>query len=139
VCVLTTPNLACWFNRIALLHGLQPFATSVSFRREVGRPKVFVADYGCRDHLRVFTFRALHELLEVRGFRILEVEGCSLSDLVSSSIEWKKKQLRHIVYRVISPFDYLMSKRPSLAAGLAVAFDKGRREQRKYDTGSLEM
>lgn len=125
VCVLTTPNLACWFNRLALLLGWQPFATSVSFRREVGRPKVFVGDYGCRDHLRVFTLRALRELLEVKGFRILEVKGCSLSDLISSTSEWKKKQLRDIVYRTISPFDYLMAKNPSLAAGLAVAFDKG--------------
>lgn len=125
VCVLTTPNLACWFNRIALLLGWQPFATSVSFRHEVGRPKVFVGDYGCRDHLRVFTFRALRELLEAKGFRILEVKGCSLSDLISSTSEWKKKQLRDIVYRMVSPVDYLMARNPSLAAGLAVAFDKG--------------
>lgn len=71
VCVLTTPNLACWYNRLALLLGWQPFDTSVSFRYEVGRPKFLVTDYGCRDHLRAFTYRALRELLRAGGSRSL--------------------------------------------------------------------
>ena len=37
LCVLTTPNLAAWYNRLTLLLGFQPFYTQVGFHHPVGR------------------------------------------------------------------------------------------------------
>lgn len=83
VVVLSTPNLAAWYNRIFLLLGLQPHCTEVSTRYVLlGNPflrRVFPSDSGelLAGHLRVFTYRALKEFLEVYGFRILQVRGVS--------------------------------------------------------------
>lgn len=68
--MLSTPNLAAWFNRIALLVGLQPAFTEVSFERVFGRPGEDIVG-----HLRVFTWRSISEFLEYHGFEIVEVEG----------------------------------------------------------------
>lgn len=125
VCVLTTPNLAVWYNRIALLMGWQPFDTSVSFRHEVGRPKFLVTDYGCRDHLRVFTYGALRELLSILGFRILDVEGCRLADSLGPSADRNTRPVRNALYKILFPLDSLLSRRPSLATRVVVAFKKG--------------
>lgn len=124
MCVLTTPNLACWYNRIALVLGWQPFDTSVSFRYEVGRPKFLVSEYGCRDHLRVFTFRALRELLETRGFKIVESKGCSLVDVIVPSVGWNGRQLRNAIYRAALPLDSLLGKNPHFGTRVVVAFKK---------------
>lgn len=55
LCVLTTPNLAAWYNRVALLLGYQPFHTGVSLRHNVGLPS-FVGTGGVGEHIRVFTY-----------------------------------------------------------------------------------
>ena len=34
--ILTTPNLACWQNRISLFFGYQPYATTISLRYRLG-------------------------------------------------------------------------------------------------------
>lgn len=121
-CVLTTPNLAAWFNRIALLLGWQPFHTAVSFRYEVGRPK-FLSSEGARlDHLRVFTYRALRELLTFHRFRILEFAGSPLMDGFDSS---SMKSARGVLARVLSPLDAVLSRVPAFSSGIIVAFTKG--------------
>ncbi|HEX3579857.1 MAG TPA: class I SAM-dependent methyltransferase [Thermoanaerobaculia bacterium] len=73
ICVLTTPNLAAWHNRIALALGYQPFLSQVSFRHGPGRPP-FVASEG-GGHLRVFTYRALVEFVRILGFVVVEARG----------------------------------------------------------------
>ncbi len=68
--VITTPNLASWRNRLALLVGWQPFATEVSTSLRVGNPR---APKGMlAGHIRLFTPRALTELVAHFG---LSVEG----------------------------------------------------------------
>lgn len=67
---LSTPNLAAWFNRLALLGGLQPAFTEVSFEKVFGRPGGELVG-----HLRLFTTRSLLEFLEHHGFRVIEVAG----------------------------------------------------------------
>ena len=66
--VLTSPNLACWYNRIALLLGYQPFYTGVSLEHNVGH----LRQHGLigNDHLRVAISRALIELIIVHKFHI---------------------------------------------------------------------
>ena len=63
--VLSTPNLACLFNRIMLFGGYQPLFTEVSTTQVFGRPGSEVVG-----HLRLFTYRALREFLEYHGFKI---------------------------------------------------------------------
>jgi len=65
---LSTPNLAAWYNRIALLGGIQPFHTEVSLRYNVG--KVFSDINLISGHIRAFTPRALLELSRLHGFTV---------------------------------------------------------------------
>jgi SAM-dependent methyltransferase len=63
---LSTPNLAAWFNRLALLVGLQPAFSEVSLRGIFGRPGSDVLG-----HLRLYTPRALMPFLEYHGFCVV--------------------------------------------------------------------
>lgn len=94
--VLTTPNLAAWYNRILLLAGNQPHMTEVAFepvrfgnriferllKEKPGRTGVLAG------HLRVFTRKALREFLDYNGFEIrrevgIATHGDILSRLVA--------------------------------------------------------
>ena len=72
--VLSTPNLASFHNRIALLFGYQPPAIPVSLTNSVGH-FVTNAKGAAPDHIRFFTLRSLKELLKIHKFKILEVKG----------------------------------------------------------------
>jgi SAM-dependent methyltransferase len=74
--VLTTPNLASWKNRIALLLGWQPLLTEVSTRDRYGNP--FMPPGRPSGHIRMFTLRALLEMLQVAGLRPVRVAGAAL-------------------------------------------------------------
>ena len=63
ILLLSTPNLAAWFNRGLLGLGIQPVFSEVSLRGIYGRPGHEVVG-----HLRLFTRRALVEFLTARGF-----------------------------------------------------------------------
>lgn len=78
LCVLTTPNLSGWPNPIALLFGFQPYPTAVSPNFEsVG--KLGVGPEGQWGHIRVFTLRALKELLALHKFKVEKTVGCAVS------------------------------------------------------------
>jgi SAM-dependent methyltransferase len=71
--VITTPNLASWRNRIALLIGWQPFESEVSTIYIVGNPR---APRGIMaGHIRLFTFNSLRELADLHGLCIERVVG----------------------------------------------------------------
>ena len=74
--LLSTPNLAAWYNRGLLALGVQPVFTEVSLRGVFGRPGSQVAG-----HLRVFTRRALVGLLAARGFGAIRVSGACYHDV----------------------------------------------------------
>jgi len=72
--LLTTPNLASWHNRIALLLGFQPHYSEVSTKYSVG--KLLTSDrFDVSGHIRLFTLRALKELLKLYNFRIIKSFG----------------------------------------------------------------
>ncbi len=73
IAIITTPNLAAWYNRIVLLFGFQPYYLDVSYRHCVGRIWGFGKELG--GHLRLFTYRALKELLMLHRFKIIRVIG----------------------------------------------------------------
>ena len=122
VCVLTTPNLASWPNRLGLLLGWQPFYTSVSLRHDAGRPRLLTSDFECLDHLRVFTWGALREVLRLHGFRVLKVSGASLLDGLPPSRSPFGDSFRQFLLRAASPLDWALSRVPSLAIRVIVAF-----------------
>ena len=75
--VLTTPNLAAWYNRILLLFGLQPILSEVSYRTKFGHVFQFLGEGGKPvGHLRNFTRRSLAGLIEAQGFEILSLQAC---------------------------------------------------------------
>jgi 2-polyprenyl-3-methyl-5-hydroxy-6-metoxy-1,4-benzoquinol methylase len=85
ILILSTPNLASWYNRILLLFGNQPHCTEVSYApvrfgnrivhrllgEQEGKTEVAAG------HLRVFTWKALREFLDYFGFDILKAKGCA--------------------------------------------------------------
>ena len=74
--VLSTPNLAAWYNRGLLALGVQPVFSEVSLRGVFGRPGTVVAG-----HLHMFTRRALTGLLEARGFGSIQLAGARYHDV----------------------------------------------------------
>ncbi len=100
VLFLSTPNLAAWFNRAALLAGTQPAFSEVSLRGIYGRPgKVVVG------HLRLFTLKALRQLLAARGFEVVDEAGAGYHELSGA----------------LGKLDGILARRPALAGILVVA------------------
>ncbi len=97
--LLSTPNLAAWYNRGLLAFGIQPIFSEVSLRGVFGRPGRVVAG-----HLRLFTRRALTEFLTASGFRCVAVTGARYHD----------------VPRPLAPLDRAFCRWPSAASILLV-------------------
>jgi len=110
--VLSTPNLASIYNRIALLFGYQPFPMGVSIRRNIGR--MYEPEYGEQslDHIRVFTLRTLKEILR-DYFEILEVKGAR------AQLPKSKKFLK--TFKIIDAFVTIF---PSLSYRVVVSVKK---------------
>jgi len=104
VLLLSTPNLAVWFNRGLVGLGIQPVFSEVSMRGIYGRPGHEVVG-----HLRLFTRRALVEFLAARGFRCERVLGAPYHD----------------VPRPLRPLDRILSRWPSMASILLVQARRG--------------
>ena len=68
--MLSTPNLAAWYNRALLLAGVQPVFSEVSLRQIHGRPGTEVVG-----HLRLYTARALREFVAASGFEVVRLRG----------------------------------------------------------------
>ena len=101
--LISTPNLASWFNRIALLFGIQPAFSEVSFKKVYGRPGT-----GIVGHLRLFTKRALTAFVEDNGFHNTKTVGVPFPELP----------------KFVRPIDTFLSKFPSIAGGLVMRADK---------------
>jgi SAM-dependent methyltransferase len=74
--LLSTPNLAAWYNRGLIGLGIQPVFSEVSLKGIYGRPGQEVVG-----HLRLFTRRALEEFLTARGFSCERVCGAPYHDV----------------------------------------------------------
>jgi SAM-dependent methyltransferase len=101
--LISTPNLASWFNRLALLFGIQPAFSEVSFKKVYGRP-----GSGIVGHLRLFTKRALTAFVEDNGFHNTKTVGVPFPELP----------------KFVRPLDSFFSRFPSIAGGLVVRADK---------------
>ena len=101
--LISTPNLASWFNRLALLIGLQPAFSEVSFRKIYGRP-----GSGIVGHLRLFTRRALVQFVNDKGFIVRHAVGVPFPELPE----------------IVRGLDSLLSKVPSIAGGSVIVADR---------------
>ncbi|MCX6800737.1 MAG: methyltransferase domain-containing protein [Candidatus Diapherotrites archaeon] len=72
--VITTPNLAAWYNRIFLLLGFD-LANYSSSRVRAGN--LLLAEIGAPGHKSVFTNRSLKRLLERHGFVVRKMDSFS--------------------------------------------------------------
>lgn len=74
ILILSTPNLGYYLNRIMLLFGLSPFFLENSSEFKLGRKFSFLGQgYPTQGHIRVFTYQAMIDLLNIKGFRIIKV------------------------------------------------------------------
>jgi methionine biosynthesis protein MetW len=127
LCVLSTPNLASWVNRLALLVGWQPFFTTVSSRYLPGRPRWSSVGYSAGDigHLHVFTTRALTELLSAHSLSVVALEPYTVAQTMVPSEARLGGGARHRMLAVAMTVDRLLSRRATLAIGVVVAFRNG--------------
>jgi len=117
-CVISTPNLAGWPNRFALLLGYQPYPMAASPRHE-SLGKLLMRDpEGQWGHIRIMTLRALKELLTLHGFTIRRVIGCPVT---------LKSHLSHTLLNLIKLVDRIMSRFPSLSTRVVLVL--GRNEK----------
>jgi 2-polyprenyl-3-methyl-5-hydroxy-6-metoxy-1,4-benzoquinol methylase len=74
--VLSTPNLAYWANRVLLLAGISPLFVENSARVKLGRRSRFLGQGNeTQGHIRLFTYRAMRELLQLQQFELLRVRA----------------------------------------------------------------
>ena len=103
--IITTPNLANWFNRIIFLFGFQPFYTEISLKDKTLGLKFtrnFTKNREPIGHIRIFTLKGLIDLLEYHKLKIVAVKGGSIYYLPS----------------FMKPLDKFFSVFPPLAADL---------------------
>ncbi len=74
ILVLSTPNLGYWVNRILLLAGISPLFLENSAERKLGRfSRALGQGNPTEGHIRLFTYRALCELVASTGFDVVSV------------------------------------------------------------------
>lgn len=74
--VLSTPNIVGWANRVLVPLGVQPLFTETSSEVHLGRRwRVLGQGNQVQGHLKVFSHRALAEILERTGFTVLRTLG----------------------------------------------------------------
>jgi methionine biosynthesis protein MetW len=113
--IFTTPNMAGWPSRLALLLGYQPFPTAVSPQHEGAGKLLAKGDEGQWGHIRVFTTRALVELLKIHHFKIKGLTGCPVSVKTAGS-----KGLTSLSQTL----DRVMANFPGLASRIIVVVNK---------------
>lgn len=101
VIVMTTPNLAFWFNRLTLLFGIQPFHMHMT-SKEGG-------------HIRVFTYSRLKKLLKTHDVNIKKQWGYGINTDLGMG---KKLKPLAIIANLVTNFI------PSLASHMTFVFEK---------------
>jgi SAM-dependent methyltransferase len=110
--LISTPNLAWWANRAALLLGFQPFFTEVS-TVDAGIGKLHPGQKEAVGHLRIFTRRGFHQFAKLHRFRILAEAGSPFRP-----IGWLGDNA------LFDMLDALLSRSPSLAADIVYLCEK---------------
>jgi 2-polyprenyl-3-methyl-5-hydroxy-6-metoxy-1,4-benzoquinol methylase len=88
--IITTPNLCAWYNRILVAVGNMPMfyeLSTVSPKIGAGSMKKIKQGTIPVGHIRIFTIRALKDLLEKEGFDIVSVKGAHFAAL-PKAVRW---------------------------------------------------
>ena len=102
--IVTTPNLASWFNRLLLLGGIQPIFTETSLHVNLGRRFRVLGQWNStQGHLKIFTLAAIREILSANGFSIVSTSGVPF-----------------YVPTPLKALDRLISRVPSLASNFVI-------------------
>jgi len=105
--IVTTPNLAAWYERLLLLFGILPVMCEVSdYSRVFGRRLLYrimgKTESRPVGHLRLFTPAALRELCEYHGLEYVEHTGYWTLDLfLNRWISTMSKNLAQGVFMVL--------------------------------------
>jgi SAM-dependent methyltransferase len=71
ILILSTPNLGYWVNRLLLLVGISPLFVENSASVKLGRRFGFLGQGNAtQGHIRLFTHRAVCDLLDLHGFEL---------------------------------------------------------------------
>ena len=108
VFLLSTPNLASGINRLLILMGYMPYFSEPSLRYCAGILKRDKKNSNPSGHLRLYTLKAVKELLQFYSFKALKFYG--------SNAGYKSRALKIV--------DVAFSKTPSLASGIIVLAKK---------------
>lgn len=128
LCVLTTPNLAAWQNRIALMLGWQPFDTEASLYHVAGRPG-FLRYKESHGHLRVLTYRAIRDLLTIHDLSTVQAQGLTMRDCLGSRFPTSAGLCLRLFLKVGSVVDLLLKPARSLSWSILIAVSKEARRE----------
>jgi SAM-dependent methyltransferase len=79
--ILSTPNLAYWANRILLPLGVSPLFLENSAVAKLGRRfRLFGQGNQTEGHIRLFTYKAARDLLQLQGFELLRTRSAPVWD-----------------------------------------------------------
>jgi ubiquinone/menaquinone biosynthesis C-methylase UbiE len=114
--ILTTPNLASWFNRVLLPLGIQPIFTETSIHVNLGRIVPGLGQWKpTQGHLKVFTWNALREMLAANGFEVVRLCGAPF----------------HLP-NIATPLDNMLANFPKLASNFVVLASNQRTLETAY-------
>jgi len=91
--VISTVNLLAWHNRILCVLGSLPIHYEVSNKKKYGRFSVLKKGNPV-GHIRVFSPKALIEMLDDNGFKVINVKG--LQFIYNPSLSYIDKFFKHI-------------------------------------------
>ena len=113
--LLSTPNLASGINRVLILFGFMPYLSEPSLKIKAGllTRKGHKLTSFPTGHLRLYTLRALKELLAFYDFKIIKVAGSRFFESGPSFLD-----------RILTSLDGGQSIIPSLASHLIVLAKK---------------
>lgn len=76
ILILSTPNLGYWVNRLLLVVGISPLFVENSASVKLGRRFRFLGQGNAtQGHIRLFTHRAVLDLLDLQGFELLRTRS----------------------------------------------------------------
>jgi 2-polyprenyl-3-methyl-5-hydroxy-6-metoxy-1,4-benzoquinol methylase len=107
--VVTTPNLACWLNRIVLLFGWQPFYSEVGTRPSAFGNPLRTASLAPAGHIRLFTASSLCDLLERCGWKVMALRGAGLME--RKPVRWVDRAISKLAPSLASDLIVLCQKK----------------------------
>ncbi len=129
--ILSTPNIACWNDRLFLLFGYQPYSIPIGVNYwgvgafwEKCRSKKLYDDRYLKatsglpiPHVQFFTVRAVVSILMIHNFKVLRIIG-NPADQITFSVNG-------LIRKMITSVDSLVAKMlPSLASDVTVIAQK---------------